>query len=93
MTPASDRDAIAAQRAIALFFARLRPGQWPVAVSESMASIRRFDPSLSVSDGDLALLVTNYAVEHGHNLYFDSRRPPRGMEASPSVSLPRSSFG
>lgn len=94
MTPASDQDATAAQHAIALFFARLRPGHWPVAVSESMASVRRYDPNLALSDSDLALLVTNYAIEHGHNLYFDGRRHCEGRGDRIATSGPaRSSFG
>lgn len=77
MTPASEYDAQAVQHAIATFFSRQRPGHWPVAMSESMNAIRRFNPNIDISDHELSGMVAVYAILHGHNLYFDGQHPPR----------------
>ena len=71
MNAVAETDLRAARRAIVSVFSRYRPGHWPVAVSESMASVRRVDPRIAISDGDLAGLVADYAVQNGHNIYFD----------------------
>ncbi len=76
MKASADVDRVAVERAIATFFADRQSGNWPVSISEGLASVRRWHPNVSLSDQEISAMVANYAVHRGLNLHFDRPMAP-----------------
>lgn len=77
MNAIDSRDPHAVQQAIATYFAQRKSGGWPISVAEGVASIRRWNPHLDMTDSEIVSMVADYAVGRGLNLYFDRPSVPR----------------
>jgi hypothetical protein len=58
---------------IADYCAGNHAGGWPLSLSEGVATVRRWQPDLKLSDQEIRTRVADFAVSHGLNVHFDQQ--------------------
>jgi hypothetical protein len=56
---------------IADYCAGNHAGGWPVSLSEGVATVRRWQPNLAMTDQEIRTRVAKFAVGRGLNVHFD----------------------